>query len=1071
VHQNMGTPKTWRTTQRRSLLSLEGFHPQLRSRPSHSSSSARSDARSEARSEGRSEETSKGKSTDSMNALFEHRNSVSLNELQLPRRGSMESVASMTSVESSSEGGDVADTSTSGRFRFEAVTPLSQSSRLCRRCCNSACILTKLRNLVQSTSFSVAMFALSLYVLFGDDLRLACFSKDADNVFNGITIFSIFVFSFELVITSITIDDYVFSIFFLLDVISTISLILDLTFVWDALVHQGESSVTAQQNNAGEDAAHQSDYARAGRSSRVGTRVARILRVFRLIRMARMVKIVSAQKKQRAERASTRRQDSGRRRLTWSGSLLEDAEPGEVTTNATPDELMTPGESRVGKKLSDRTTLWVIMLVLAMLIMTPLLEAGEPEEMMGLSAQYGTEVIQLAWNDFMATGTLHSRMDWEQQVLMYIYYHNYYASCPVVEGTRGDCASEVLQKLCFVGYVIDASTNSTDIPYVEELSPESSDWDGLFTGSSGDWTLNSYIVGLLPEDIKSRLARPWDTECQVADVTVRGVSLIRDVPCPWRIFRLQETEGYFPVVMKKDQAEEQQLLLLFDTSGNSQMEAVMSMIRTVFIIIALTMGALLFSADADNLVLHPIERMINKVDLIRENPLYAIKLGDELHLEQFAEERYRRAWQPLLSCCEALRACVFGHSPPRRHRPRRRVPRLSSRDKRMTLETKILENTIIKLGSLLALGFGEAGTEIIGHNLDDKHNGVDAMIPGRRVEAIYGHCQIKDFNVTTEVLQERTMVFVNQVADIVHRIVDEHLGAANKNVGEAFLLVWRVGLYEEELQSKIADLSVLSFIQVIAAVNGDQMLAEICSHPGLVARKHTYRVSLGFGLHCGWAIEGAIGSEYKIDASYLSSHVNMAMGLETVSKYYDVMIIISEALVRACSKSLAYYFRAIDNVILRGSKAPTRLFTVDLDCQALSVDDERRPRRSQQKRPPETRYLDRQNREASKLQKLEPDYIVGDLFELDKYIKRMRSTYELGFFQEFEKGYVNYESGEWDVAKEVFEETVGMVQGVQDGPSKALLEYMGTFDFQAPANWPGYRELTDRSSPPLRFCD
>ena len=32
---------------------------------------------------------------------------------------------------------------------------------------------------------------------------------------------------------------------------------------------------------------------------------------------------------------------------------------------------------------------------------------------------------------------------------------------------------------------------------------------------------------------------------------------------------------------------------------------------------------------------------------------------------------------------------------------------------------------------------------------------------------------------------------------------------------------------------------------------------------------------LGFGLHVGWAIEGAIGSNYKIDASYLSPNVNL----------------------------------------------------------------------------------------------------------------------------------------------------------------------------------------------------
>ena len=37
---------------------------------------------------------------------------------------------------------------------------------------------------------------------------------------------------------------------------------------------------------------------------------------------------------------------------------------------------------------------------------------------------------------------------------------------------------------------------------------------------------------------------------------------------------------------------------------------------------------------------------------------------------------------------------------------------------------------------------------------------------------------------------------------------------------------------------------------------------------------------MGFGIHLGWAIEGAIGSEHKIDASYLSPNVNLAAWLE-----------------------------------------------------------------------------------------------------------------------------------------------------------------------------------------------
>ena len=54
-----------------------------------------------------------------------------------------------------------------------------------------------------------------------------------------------------------------------------------------------------------------------------------------------------------------------------------------------------------------------------------------------------------------------------------------------------------------------------------------------------------------------------------------------------------------------------------------------------------------------------------------------------------------------------------------------------------------------------------------------------------------------------------------------------------------------------------------------------------------------YRVELGFGLHVGWAVEGAIGSEFKIDATYLSPDVNLAMGLELATKLYRSQILMS----------------------------------------------------------------------------------------------------------------------------------------------------------------------------------
>ena len=54
------------------------------------------------------------------------------------------------------------------------------------------------------------------------------------------------------------------------------------------------------------------------------------------------------------------------------------------------------------------------------------------------------------------------------------------------------------------------------------------------------------------------------------------------------------------------------------------------------------------------------------------------------------------------------------------------------------------------------------------------------------------------------------------------------------------------------------------------------------------------QVKMGFGLHVGWAIEGAIGSRFKIDASYLSPHVNMASRLEAATKQFGTSILVSE---------------------------------------------------------------------------------------------------------------------------------------------------------------------------------
>lgn len=92
-------------------------------------------------------------------------------------------------------------------------------------------------------------------------------------------------------------------------------------------------------------------------------------------------------------------------------------------------------------------------------------------------------------------------------------------------------------------------------------------------------------------------------------------------------------------------------------------------------------------------------------------------------------------------------------------------------------------------------------------------------------------------------------------------------------------------------------MALISFLKIMAGLKKSRKLIKYKNHEGLNRRMPNYSVKLGFGLHVGWAIEGAIGSFYKIDASYLSPHVNMASRLEGATKMFGVPLLVSGQLV------------------------------------------------------------------------------------------------------------------------------------------------------------------------------
>ncbi|CAM9146478.1 unnamed protein product [Chrysoparadoxa australica] len=319
-----------------------------------------------------------------------------------------------------------------------------------------------------------------------------------------------------------------------------------------------------------------------------------------------------------------------------------------------------------------------------------------------------------------------------------------------------------------------------------------------------------------------------------------------------------------------------------------RMAALLNMCLTFFIVLLLGFGVRTLTSDVNRLVLIPIAKVVQLVRDISKNPLSFNGHDDE-------EEG------------------VFQDG----------------------METTLLRQAITKIAGLMRVGFGQAGASIIAKNLQESSNNkLNLLTSGTPITSIFGFCDIRNFTDTTECLQEEVMLFVNRIAAILHSLVVQCGGSANKNVGDAFLLTWKLDGHSDEGITNLADQALLCFLKMMTESERRQnelMQFSMTATTRLIDRMPHYKVRMGFGLHAGWAIEGAIGSDKKIDASYISPHVNMSEFLESSTKQYGVPLLMSDAFFDLLSAPARRYCRMIDRIKKSKDEEPMSLYTYDCD--------------------------------------------------------------------------------------------------------------------------------------------
>ena len=201
--------------------------------------------------------------------------------------------------------------------------------------------------------------------------------------------------------------------------------------------------------------------------------------------------------------------------------------------------------------------------------------------------------------------------------------------------------------------------------------------------------------------------------------------------------RKEEKEIIFLLTSSPDQ----EYLAVYDIRQIVQLEAKLGIATTFLVCTVLGAGAMMFSKLTNDLVISPIENMIQRVNNITKDPLLAAHDEEERLLFEEMEMVRRENGE--------------------------KGERKEGERKEGQMETAVLEETLSKIGALLALGFGEAGSKIIAQNME-KGDQVNPMLPGIKEIFIFGFCDIRNFTDATEVLEEGVMLFVNEIGEIVH---------------------------------------------------------------------------------------------------------------------------------------------------------------------------------------------------------------------------------------------------------------------------------------------------------------
>jgi len=994
----------------------------------------------------------------------------------------------------------------------------------------------KITKFLDSTPVLIVMSIFTIYCLFMSDIQLACIRIEFDFTSNVIQCILLAIFAIEWVLNIIAKKDYIWSFFFWLDLISTISLIQDIDWIMNPLL--GYSSNRANANRSSVQAAKA--VSKVSSASRA-TRVLRVIRIVRLIRMVKLYKSIyiakqNQEKKEKEnkflnldgknERISDKTLDSTNKSVNKSNdsssnnnrknstNSLNFNQNNLPTTENNHNEENNNNNNNNNKKEENKNI--------------KNNDKKEHEEEKKENDEEDNEILKINKKsdknkDSKLIQSDKSRSDKlllsENELNKPLKNHDLVEhltpttnqnpnqqdkedkdfsnkikfidgkkaelkkkktvkkslkKSKTIKGINGEKEEEVLDeedeekliKESRISRIISDSLTKKTIVLIMILliifpflgDDFYSDTDKTSTYSliaqyvSASYDLFDKNSIILNNNVLNQLL---DEKYVMLNMTHNGTIIYNNDNYSTNYFRYKEVQSVF--------SDDGYVQIVYSLLKETKLTAILNICQTIFVCIMLTGAVLLFEYDARTLVLEPLEVMIEIVDTVARDPINA-KNVENLQTGVKA------------AMLDKNNSKTFKNNTTFANRTLKENQTNNDKNEE-SYEVSVIKAAIIKISALLAIGFGEAGGEIIKKNLTSGQD-LNPRLRGKKKTAIFGFCDIRQFEEINLALEEKTILLINEIADIIHSSVDRFGGATNKNIGESFLNVWKFynetpvrdadGNVTMERKDNLleidptnpmveitADESVCACLRCIKKINKSYNILAYGKNEEILKRIPNFKLNMGFGLHIGYGIEGAVGSTYKIDASYLSPNVNIAARLETATRQFGLSLLVSGPLYKLLSEDMKRRMRFVDCVNVKGSVIPLDLYTIDVNLDLKPQEKKISIMSPKDKRK---RYQDKKELFQREIEMVKS--VTNIIFEKDSYIELTRTKKTEEFYHEWEEGVKFYKNGYFKQAAQQYEKCLKI--DPDDGPAKTLLTYIKNRNYKKPEGWKGVRELTSK---------